>query len=137
MICQRCTKNVSGEGVHTCSPSDLVRKLEEESAMWKASCLRDAARVDELAAENAALKEHVADHQLLFKDYAAAQHRIKQLREAVEFLVENEASFGYSRPYDEARAVLALPDSTAELDAVMKDAERWRNLENKMMEQPK
>jgi hypothetical protein len=28
MICQRCTKDVSGDGVHTCTPSALVRKLE-------------------------------------------------------------------------------------------------------------
>lgn len=29
MICQRCTKDVAAEGIHTCTPSALVRKLEE------------------------------------------------------------------------------------------------------------
>ena len=78
-------------------------------------------RIDELEAENAALKEHVADHQLLFKDYAAAQHRIKQLRGACE------AALSDDQPYiNKCKAALALPDSTAELDAVMKDAERYR-----------
>jgi hypothetical protein len=77
--------------------------------------------IEELEAENAALKEHVADHQLLFKDYAAAQHRIKQLREACE------AALSDDQPYiDKCKAALATPDSTAELDAVMKDAERYR-----------
>ena len=28
MICQRCTKNVSPEGIHTCTPTDGWRALE-------------------------------------------------------------------------------------------------------------
>ena len=28
MICQRCTKNVAPEGIHTCTPTDGWRKLE-------------------------------------------------------------------------------------------------------------
>ncbi len=31
MICQRCLKNIH-HGVHTCTPTDLVRKLEAENA---------------------------------------------------------------------------------------------------------
>lgn len=37
MICQRCTKNVSPEGIHTCTPTDGWRALE--------------ARISELEAE--------------------------------------------------------------------------------------
>lgn len=37
MICQRCTKSVGEEGVHTCTPTELVRKLEAENKAMKAT----------------------------------------------------------------------------------------------------
>lgn len=115
--------------MHTCTPTELVRKLEEE---------------------NAALKEHVADHQLLFKDYAAAQHRIKVLREAsqavldamnneakAEMTLENAGNNFTNWDAEDAAyckalvtsseanrtllKALALHDSTAELDAALKE----------------
>ena len=36
MICQRCTKNVSPEGIHTCTPTDGWRALEARIAELEA-----------------------------------------------------------------------------------------------------
>ena len=93
-------------------------------------------RIEELEQENAALKEHVADHQLLFKDYATAQHSIKRLREVLGYYTNATSGTDGEDDGGIARRALALPDSTAKLDAVMKDAQSWRNLENKMKEKP-
>ena len=35
MICQRCTKNVSPEGIHTCTPTDGWRALEQDAMRYR------------------------------------------------------------------------------------------------------
>lgn len=119
-----------------------IAKLEAENEalkekLWNhnhgtAMMCADAAigAAQEWEKEVAALKEQVADHQLLFKDYATAQHRIKQLREVLGYYTNATSGTDGEDDGGIARRVLALPDNTAELDAVMKDAERYRWLKS-------
>jgi len=111
-------------------------------------------RIEELEAENAALKQaelsRCAKVCLAEERLIEAQHRIKQLREALEQVVATSelslkeigdymritgtasmaASEGTTRSFEDLKRIkelLTLPDSTAELDAALKkDAERYR-----------
>lgn len=107
-----------------CDGKKRIDELEAENAVLK-DHLSDAQKIiQRMMVENAALKEELAElkHYLDRKPVPVLQHRIKQLREALE------------KPYWDNNAVeiLALPDSTAELDAVMKDAERFNLMADNM-----
>lgn len=88
-------------------------------------------RIKQLEAENAALKatnaylKGVRDEKLL-----AAQHRNKVLREAWDDLLEDLELHGMHdfEPYKKSKARFKAdtPDNTAELDALVKDAARYR-----------
>lgn len=85
-------------------------------------------RITELKAENAALKEQYskaedANYNLQGK-LLVAQNRIKILREALES-VAGSVSFGSNEGFIADNA-LSTPDNTAELDALIKDAMRYR-----------
>ena len=74
-----------------------------------------------LRAENAALKEELGalKYYLERKPVYAMQHRVKVLREA---LLSDSALAG------RFHKLLATPDNTAELDALVRDADRWRTI---------
>lgn len=82
MICQRCTKDVAGDGVHTCTPSDLVRKLEEH---------RDALLIDlaaSLGREDAIIKQRygllvAAENLIRVKGRHHTEQAYKQLEAAI------------------------------------------------------
>lgn len=109
-----------------CDGKKRIEELEAENAALK-DHLSDAQEIiQRMMVENAALKEERDEFMVMAKDGTVIccqqQHRIKQLREALE------------KPYWDNNAVeiLALPDSTAELDAVMKDAERFNLMADNM-----
>lgn len=52
MICQRCAKAINVKNIcHTCTPSDLVRKLEEVAKVRTQQCAEVTARMRELEQE--------------------------------------------------------------------------------------
>lgn len=104
--------------------------------------------VEQLREANAALKQRNLSLEVyapvidrvedVEKQLITAQHRIKQLREVLERL-RNSAAVVWIPPEEgsvqwlllkDVDATLALTDSTAELDAGMKDAERLNWLES-------
>lgn len=93
-------------------------------------------RVEELEAENAALIKMLSDQDYdynrktndLIKRHTdnllSAQHRIKELREALATI---QSGFHESHQINAViNPALANPDNTDELDALVRDAERYR-----------
>lgn len=67
MICQRCTKNVSPEGIHTCTPTDGWRALE--------------ARIAELELDLTAMK---AEWSKAYDIGVRALHNLSALRKRID-----------------------------------------------------
>lgn len=95
-------------------------------------CIGTGCKAEALLAENAALKEetHNLKNQLTIawntprKELLAAQHRIKELREALATI---QSGFHESHQINAViNHALANPDNTDELDALVRDAERYR-----------
>ncbi len=80
MICQRCLKTLSAEGVHTCTPTELVRKLEADLAA--------------MTQERNALKEK--------QDNFCMQYRMDCDEESKELEIKLLASQAYSQQLREA-----------------------------------
>lgn len=93
-------------------------------------------RIKELEEENAALKEsnksvheeYSLCRRLLMERTAeklAAHHRIKVLRDALE-RIEQGTYEAYQDAEGVAASALSTPDDTSEIDALVRDAERYR-----------
>jgi hypothetical protein len=97
------------------SPADLqieVERLREENAALK----------EQLSKMYAAHPENACYDVPTWGKLLAAQHRIKQLREALGAWFDNHSNEAHDRLYE----LFESPDSTAELDAVMKNDARYR-----------
>lgn len=79
MICQRCTKDVAGDGVHTCTPSALVRKLEEHRDALLIDLAASLGREDALLATLKELHKYgiAAGHAWVVKLTAEAIAKVK------------------------------------------------------------
>lgn len=74
----------------------------------------------------------VVRYRKLEEKLLAAQHRIKVLCEALETCrtMADHNNDGIS--YEASNKALSTPDDTAEIDAVMKDAEKWRDYQKRV-----
>ena len=107
MICQRCLKTLSAEGVHTCTPTELVRKLEADLAAMTAErdhwreANRTSLAAGEILKEQLAAMTKKADGffdalQLAAKINAEGQAREQRFRDVVE-VVRSHSTIETSR----------------------------------------